>query len=74
MEGKAGVRWGVMELGNIAPGAEFEPTPLAFLVSALTITPPRLPEYEGLPYTKQHLPIYKHIDLIWYNVCIYKRR
>ena len=37
------------EMGNIAPRAGIEPTFLGFWASALTITPPRLPDVTALP-------------------------
>ena len=35
---------GVMKRRNVAPRVRFEPLPLAFQVSVLTITPPILPD------------------------------
>ena len=39
----------VMKMGNCVPIVGIEPTPLAFQVSVLTITPPRLPAVTMLP-------------------------
>ena len=43
------VSWGMMTWGNISPTVGFEPTPLEFRASVLTITPPRLPDVTTLP-------------------------